>query len=104
MTGEPGRRDFVDLSPYVGELRVGDDPDAPALDVSRLRFRRAAPPPSPLDGPGYLVVHDGSLQPGAPVLVGSMPHGIAGGVTEWRASTITEVDGVAAPAEGEPGC
>jgi hypothetical protein len=102
MTDEPGTRDFVDLSPYVGQLTVGDDAAAPALDVSRLTFRRAGPPPA-LDGPGYLVVHRGELVPGAPVLVGRMPDGIAGGVAEWSESRIAVADGMVAPAEGEPG-
>lgn len=102
MTDEPGRQDFVDLSPYVGQLAIGDDDQAPALDVTRLMFRRATPP-RPLDGPGYLVIHRGELGelgPGSPVAIGTMPRGIAGGVDEWTVGTIAAADG---PAEGVPG-
>ncbi len=100
LTDEPGRRDVVDLSPYVGRLAIGDDDQAPALDVSRLTFRRERPRP-PLDGPGYLVVHRGELGPGSPVAIGTMPRGISGGVGEWAQGRVASVDGEAVA--GEPG-
>lgn len=104
MTDDPG---FVDLSPYLVDAELAAP--AAAAGVTELgqptfvRFRPTPPPPSVLDGPGYLVIHRGELAPGAPVAIGTMPRGIAGGVDSWTVGTIAEADGMAAPVEGEPG-
>jgi ribosomal protein L37E len=92
----------VDLTPYLGDGPV----TCGGVELGRLtslRFTPSPPRPRPLDGPGYLVISRGEPMPGQPVLVGSMPDGIAGGVAEWTAGRIAEADGMAAPAEGEPG-
>lgn len=97
-------RDVVDLTPYLGDGPM----TAGGVELGQptsVTFTRYTPPPRPrpLDGPGYLVISRGEPMPGQPVLIGSMPHGIAGGVTEWAAGRIGEADGMTAPAEGEPG-
>lgn len=96
MTDEPRRLDF---SPHVAHIGQTGQPAGELVPM--IRFRPSPPPPSVLDGPGYLVLHR-DLTPGAPVMVGRMPHGIGGGVDEWTAGTIAEADGMTA-AEGEVG-
>jgi hypothetical protein len=95
MTDGPRIADFVDLSPYVLGAELGEGSDAvevPAL--VEVRWHRE-PAPSPLDGPGYLVIHRGELAelgPGDAVAIGRMPHGIAGGVAEWTVGTLAGDD------------
>jgi hypothetical protein len=102
MTDEPVRRDFVDLSPYLADgagVMLPAEAEAPAVPWDGpplVLFRSRPAPPSPLDGPGYLVIHRGELAelgPGDAVAIGRMPRGIAGGVDDWTVGTIAEVDG-----------
>jgi hypothetical protein len=101
--------DTLGLSPYLGGLdavRAAAVDGLGAVAGPALRYLSPFDFPHPrlaLDGPGYLVIHRGELAPGAPVAIGTMPRGLAGGVDEWTAGTIAEADGMAAPTTGEPG-
>lgn len=102
----------LDFSGYLGAPRLDSvsSPDAcaefgdlalPGTPFVAFRPRRE-PAPGALDGPGYVVLH-ADLVPGSAVVVGRMPDGIAGGVAEWVEARVGEVDGMPAPAVGEPG-
>jgi hypothetical protein len=66
-----------------------------------LRYVGKATPP-PVTRSGYLVVSRGPIVPGSQVAVGHMPEGL-GGPVHWRPGSVTVVDDMVAPAEGEPG-